>query len=75
MSAEYAYRNPDHKQKLGMVYNEDAKFCAATGRLRLQDRVSLAFEDGTLFPEEIYREMHAAFKVDDLQKYIDDVTA
>ena len=32
----------------------------------------LKFEEGTPFPEEIHRNPHVAYKVDDLEKYIAD---
>ena len=32
----------------------------------------LKFEEGTPFPEVLHRNPHVAYKVDDLQKYIDD---
>ena len=73
MSAEYMHIGiPITNKKPGMVYNEDAKFWCSTPDDYDYKIEYLAFEDGTPFPEEIYREMHAAFKVDDLQKYIDD---
>lgn len=54
---------PITNKKPGMVYNEDAKFWCSNPDDYDYKIEYLAFEDGTPFPEEIYREMHAAFKV------------
>mgnify|MGYP000077350327 FL=1 len=55
-----------------MVYNEGAKFWVSNVDDYDYKIEYLKFEEGTPFPEEIHRNPHVAYRVDDLQKYIDD---
>lgn len=74
MSAEYMHIGiPVLNKKPGMVYNEG-------GKLWMSEKVEahdykieyLKFEEGTPFPEILSKQPHVAYKVDDIQKYIDD---
>ena len=73
MSAEYMHIGiPITNRKPGMVYNEGAKFWVSNVDDYDYKIEYLKFEEGTPFPEEIHRNPHVAYKVDNLQKYIDD---
>ena len=63
MSAEYMHIGiPITNKKPGMVHNEGAGFWVS----------NVDDYDYTPFPEVLHRNPHVAYKVDDLQKYIDD---
>ena len=71
MSAEYMHIGiPITNRKPGMVYQEGAKFWVS----QVDDyKIEyLKFEEGTPFPEVLHRIPHVAYRVDDLQKYMDD---
>ena len=55
-----------------MTYNEGAKFWVSNVDDYDYKIEYLKFEEGTPFPEEIHRNPHVAYKVDDLEKYIAD---
>ena len=68
MSAEYMHIGiPITNKKPGMVYNEGARFWVSN-----VDDYDYKIEEGTPFPEALHRSPHVAYKVDDLQKYVDD---
>ena len=54
------------------VYNEGARFWVSSVDDYDYKIEYLKFEEGTPFPEVLHRNPHVAYKVDDLQKYIDD---
>ena len=62
------------KELLGMwlAENEGAKFWVSNVDDYDYKIEYLKFEEGTPFPEEIHRNPHVAYKVDDLEKYIAD---
>lgn len=71
MAATYMHIGiPITNKKTGMMYNEDAKFWVSNPEDYDYKIEYLAFEEGTPFPEEIHREPHVAYKVDDMDKYI-----
>ena len=71
MAAEYMHIGiPITNKKPGMVYNEGAKFWVSNVDDYDYKIEYLKFEEGTPFPEEIHRNPHVAYRVDDLQKYI-----
>lgn len=73
MAAEYMHIGiPITNKKPGMVYNEGAKFWVSNVDDYDYKIEYLKFEEGTPFPEEIHRNPHVSYRVDDLQKYIDD---
>ena len=73
MAAEYMHIGiPITNKKPGMVSNEGAKFWVSNVDDYDYKIEYLKFEEGTPFPEEIHRNPHVAYRVDDLQKYIDD---
>ena len=73
MSAEYMHIGiPITNKKPGMTYNEGAKFWVSNVDDYDYKIEYLKFEEGTPFPEVLHRNPHVAYKVDDLQKYIDD---
>ncbi len=73
MSAEYMHIGiPITNRKPNMTYNEGAKFWVSNVDDYDYKIEYLKFEEGTPFPEEIHRNPHVAYKVDDLEKYIDD---
>ena len=67
MSATYMHIGiPITNKKPGMVYNEGAKFWVSNVDDYDYKIEYLKFEEGTPFPEEIHRNPHVAYKVDDL---------
>ena len=73
MSAEYMHIGiPVTNRKPGMVYNEGAKVWFSNVDDYDYKIEYLKFEEGTPFPEEIHRNPHVAYKVDDLEHYIAD---
>ena len=73
MSAEYMHIGiPVTNRKPGMTYNEGAKFWVSNVDDYDYKIEYLKFEEGTPFPEEIHRNPHVAYKVDNLEKYIAD---
>ena len=73
MSATYMHIGiPITNKKPGMVYNEGAKFWVSNVDDYDYKIEYLKFEEGTPFPEEIHRNPHVAYKVDDLEHYIAD---
>ena len=73
MSATYMHIGiPITNRKPNMTYNEGAKFWVSNVDDYDYKIEYLKFEEGTPFPEEIHRNPHVAYKVDDLEKYIAD---
>ena len=73
MSATYMHIGiPITNRKPGMTYNEGAKFWVSNVDDYDYKIEYLKFEEGTPFPEEIHRNPHVAYKVDDLEHYIAD---
>ncbi|MEA5135135.1 MAG: hypothetical protein VB035_03230 [Candidatus Fimivivens sp.] len=73
MSATYMHVGiPVTNKKPGMVHNEDAHIWMSNPEDYDYKIEYLVFEDGTPFPEEIHREIHVAYKVDNMQKYLDE---
>lgn len=73
MAAAYMHIGiPVTNKKPGMVYNEGARFWVSSVDDYDYKIEYLKFEEGTPFPEVLHRNPHVAYKVDDLQKYIDD---
>ena len=73
MSATYMHIGiPITNRKPNMTYNEGAKFWVSNVDDYDYKIEYLKFEEGTPFPEEIHRNPHVAYKVDDLEKYVAD---
>ena len=73
MAAEYMHIGiPITNKKPGMVYNEGAKFWVSNVDDYDFKIEYLKFEEGTPFPEVLHRNPHVAYKVDNLEKYIED---
>lgn len=73
MAAEYMHIGiPITNKKPGMVYNEGAKFWVSNVDDYDFKIEYLKFEEGTPFPEILHRNPHVAYKVDDLEHYIED---
>ena len=73
MSAEYMHIGiPITNRKPCMVYNEGAKFWASQVNDYDYKIEYLKCEEVTPFPEVLHRNPHVAYRVDDLQKYMDD---
>ena len=73
MAAAYMHIGiPVTNKKPGMVYNEGARFWVSSVDDYDYKIEYLKFEERTPFPEVLHRNPHVAYKVDDLQKYIDD---
>ena len=72
MAAEYMHIGiPVTNKKPGMVYNEDMKFWVSEDVDAHDYKIEyLKFEEGTPFPEDIHRNPHVAYKVDDMQPYL-----
>ena len=70
MSATYMHIGiPITNKKPGMVYNEGAKFWVSNVDDYDYKIEYLKFEEGTPFPEEIHRNPHVAYKVDDCVRF------
>lgn len=73
MSAEYMHVGmPITNKKPNMVYNEDMKLWMSNPDDYDYKIEYLKFEEGTPFPEILHKNPHVAYKVDDLEKYIED---
>ncbi len=73
MAATYMHIGiPITNKKPGMTYNEGAKIWMSNPDDYDYKVEYLVFEEGTPFPEEIHREPHVAYQVDDMQKYLDE---
>ena len=74
MAAEYMHIGiPVLNKKPNMVYNEWGGFWVNESVDAYDYKIEyLKFEEGTPFPEEIHRNPHVAYKVDNLEKYIAD---
>ena len=71
MSAEYMHIGiPVTNRKPGMLHNEGAKFWYSNVDDYDYKIEYLKFEEGTPFPEEIHRNPHVAYKVDNMDPYI-----
>ena len=71
MSAEYMHIGiPVTNRKPGMTYNEGAKFWVSNVDDYDYKIEYLKFEEGTPFPEEIHRNPHVAYKVDNMDPYL-----
>lgn len=72
MSAEYMHIGiPVLNKKEGMTYNEDMKFWVSQVDNYDFKIEYLKFEEGTPFPEILSKQSHVAYKVDQLESYID----
>lgn len=73
MSATYMHLGiPVTNKKEGMTYNEGAKLWMSNPDDYDYKIEYLVFEEGTIFPEELHREVHVAYQVDDMQQYLDE---
>ena len=73
MSATYMHIGiPVTNKKPGMVYNEDMKLWMSNAEDYDYVIEYLKFEEGTPFPEILHHNPHVAYKVDDLEHYIED---
>ena len=71
MSATYMHIGiPITNRKPNMTYNEGAKFWVSNVDDYDYKIEYLKFEEGTPFPEEIHRNPHVAYKVDDAEPYL-----
>ena len=71
MSAEYMHIGiPITNKKPGMVHNEGAGFWVSNVDDYDYKIEYLKFEEGTPFPEEIHRNPHVAYKVDNMDPYL-----
>ena len=71
MSAEYMHIGiPVTNRKPNMTYNEGAKFWVSNVDDYDYKIEYLKFEEGTPFPEEIHRNPHVAYKVDNMDPYL-----
>jgi hypothetical protein len=76
MSAEYMHLGiPVLNKKPGMVYNEWGKFwvneCVDAYDFKIE---YLKFEEGTRFPELLSKQFHVAYRVDDMEPYLAQVS-
>lgn len=73
MTATYMHIGiPITEKKPNMIYNEAMKFWVSNVDDYDYKVEYLKFEEGTPFPEELYRRWHVAYAVDDLDRYVDD---
>lgn len=71
MAAEYMHLGiPVLNKKEGMVYDEGGKFWVSNVDDYDFKIEYLKFEEGTPFPEVLSKEPHVAYKVDDLEHYM-----
>ncbi len=63
---------PITTKKPGMVYNEDMKLWMSDPDDYDYKIEYLKFEEGTPFPEILHKNPHVAYRVDDLEKYMED---
>lgn len=72
MAAEYMHVGiPVTKKKPGMTYNEDMKLWMSNPDDYDFKIEYLKFEEGTEFPEIMHKNPHVAYKVDDLEHYME----
>jgi hypothetical protein len=73
MSAEYMHIGiPITNKKPGMTYAEGLKIWMSNPEDYDYKIEYLKFEEGTPFPEIMHKNPHIAFKVDNIEKYIED---
>ncbi|WP_130863955.1 hypothetical protein [Bacilliculturomica massiliensis] len=73
MAAQYMHIGiPITTKKPGMVYNEDMKLWMSDPDDYDYKIEYLKFEEGTPFPEILHKNPHVAYRVDDLEKYMED---
>lgn len=74
MAAEYMHIGiPVTNKRPNMVYNEDLKFWVNEDVDAYDYKIEyLKFEEGTPFPEEMHHKFHVAYKVDDMDPYLND---
>lgn len=74
MSAEYMHVGiPVLNKKPNMVYNEWGGFWVNESVDEYDYKIEyLKFEEGTRFPEILSKQPHVAYKVDDMDPYIED---
>lgn len=72
MSAEYMHIGvPVTNKKPGMTYNEGMKLWMSNPDDYDFKIEYLKFEEGTPFPEIMHKNVHIAYKVDDLEHYME----
>lgn len=74
MAAEYMHIGiPVTNKRPNMVFNEDLKFWVNEDVDGYDYKIEyLKFEEGTPFPEEMHHKPHVAYKVDDMDPYLED---
>lgn len=73
MSATYMHVGiPITNKKPGMTYAEGMKIWMSNPEDYDYKIEYLKFEEGNPFPEIMHKNPHIAYKVDDMQKYLDD---
>ena len=73
MAAEYMHIGiPVTDKRPNMTYNEDLKLWIGRPEDYDYKIEYLKFEEGTPFPEEMHRNSHVAYKVDDAEPYLKD---
>ena len=73
MSAEYLHVGiPVTDKKEGMVYNEDMKLWMTNPDDYDFKIEYLKFEEGTPFPSIMHKNPHIAYKVDNMENYLQD---
>lgn len=73
MSAEYMHIGmPITNKKPGMSYSEDMKLWMSNPDDHDYKIEYLKFEEGTPFPEIMHKNPHVAFRVDDIEFYMED---
>ena len=73
MAAEYMHIGiPITNKKPGMTYNEGMKFWVSNVDDYDFKIEYLKFEEGTPFPEILHHHPHVAYKVDNLEHYVED---
>lgn len=76
MSATYMHIGiPVTNKKPGMVYNDGMKLWLSSNVDDHDFKIEyLKFEEGTPFPEIMHKNPHVAYKVDNLEKYMEEGT-
>jgi len=73
MSAEYMHIGiPVTNKKPGMTYVDALKLWMSNPDDYVYKIEYLKFEEGTPFPEILHRQTHVAFKVDNIEKHLED---
>ncbi|UWP58814.1 hypothetical protein [Ruminococcus gauvreauii] len=73
MAAEYLHVGiPVTNKKPDMIYNNELKLWMTDINCHDFKIEYLKFEEGTPFPEVMHRNPHIAYKVDDMDKYLND---